>query len=106
MATISRAVPLIERKAALDEILGGSAGVAGASLQRAFRDEWRDAAAACLRARRRRHRLEAARRALSLGPQPRLEQVEMRQSAGIRHRRLRALDDDAQSDRLARARLL
>ena len=72
-------------------------------LQRSYRDRWRNDAPARLPARARGHHLEAPRPALPSGPPRRLAQGEVHRAAGIRHRRVRALDDRREGDRLARA---
>ena len=70
-----RALPLRERKARLKELLDGLKGKhAGAALRRAFRDGGRRGAGIGLPHASRRHRLQAARCALSLGPRRQLDQ--------------------------------
>ncbi len=80
--------PLIERKRALAELLGGAAEGRRHPPERAFRGRRRDDAQARLQPPSRRHRVEARRRALPLRPQRRLAQDQMRQQPGVHRHRL------------------
>ena len=84
--------PLIERKAALQRLLKGNGKNGTNPLCRAFRRRRPGDFQACLRHESRRHRVEAARRALSSGAVGEFRQNQMPQRAGIRRRRLFSVD--------------
>ena len=84
-----RALPLVERKERLKQLLESRKGKAEADpLCRAFRRGRRDRAGIGAEAQSRRHHLQAARCALSLRPNRKLDQGQGARRAGGRHRRL------------------
>ena len=99
-----REAALIGRKELLSRLIG-TARRPG-PLQHSFRGGRPAGLAARLRAQPRRHCLEAQPVRLFLRPRQELDQVQMLGPAGVRHRRLRPLDDRAQGDRLAGPRRL
>ena len=90
-----RAEPLIDRKEKLRDLMQGARRAGAVALQRAFLRARQGDAGACLPHGPRRRRLQACRRALSQRPRPRLGEVEMHASPGIRDRRLSAVGQAA-----------
>ena len=95
---------LLDRKRALSQLLAGrDDGVL--KLSEHFTETRRHRAPARLPPEPRGHRLQARDRALPLGPQQGLAQVQVHRQRRVRRHRLRALHDAAPHGRIARARL-
>ncbi|SJM28145.1 Multifunctional non-homologous end joining protein LigD (Includes: 3'-phosphoesterase; DNA ligase D; DNA repair polymerase) (fragment) [Mesorhizobium delmotii] len=89
-----RKEPLVERKQALQDLLGKQPDNSGSPLQRPFCRTGQGHAGARLPHGVGRHRLQARRRALSQRPRLVLGEVEMHAAPGVRHRRLPAVGED------------
>ena len=98
--------PLIERKAALKELLEETGDSRLDPLQRAFHGRRLGRLGAGVPDEPRRHRVEARGCAVSPRPLRQLHQDQMRHRAGVRGRRLCAVDRRAEGDRRAGGRLL
>ena len=85
----SATLPLIERKAALKQLLDDAANTGAISLQRAFREDGAVSGSRRASMHARRHRVEARGRAVSSRAGPKLHEDQVRHRAGIRGRRLR-----------------